>query len=90
MSEEEHNNNMKLGVWLYLASEIVIFSIMIVGYIIFRINEKDIVAQAHEELGVALVTANTFVLLGEQLLHGDGLARHAAGKSRRHAALDWL
>ena len=39
LSEEEQNENLKLGVWLYLASEIVIFSIMIVGYIILRINE---------------------------------------------------
>ena len=73
MSEEEQNNNLKLGVWLYLASEIVIFSIMIVGYVIFRINNADIVAQAHEELGIGLVTANTFVLLASSYFMVMGL-----------------
>ena len=90
MSEEEHNNNMKLGVWLYLASEIVIFSIMIVGYIIFRINEKDIVAQAHEELGVALVTANTFVLLASSFFMVMGLRAMQGGNRAGMAALDRL
>ncbi len=88
MSEEEHNNNMKLGVWLYLASEIVIFSIMIVGYIIFRINEKDIVAQAHEELGVGLVTANTFVLLASSFFMVMGLRAMQGGN--RAGMLRWI
>lgn len=55
--------NQKLGMWLYLASEIVIFSIMIVGYAIFRVNNPDQVLGVHEELGIVLVTANTFLLL---------------------------
>lgn len=88
ISEEEHNNNMKLGVWLYLASEIVIFSIMIVGYIIFRINEKDIVAQAHDELGVALVTANTFVLLASSFFMVMGL--RAMQQGNRAGMLRWI
>lgn len=55
--------NKKLGMWIYIASEVVIFAIMIAGYIIFRLNEPDSVKQIHQSLGIALVTANTFVLL---------------------------
>ena len=69
ISAEDHNENMKLGMWLYLASEIVIFSMMIVGYVIFRINESEVVALAHEQLGVGLVTANTFILLASSYLN---------------------
>jgi heme/copper-type cytochrome/quinol oxidase subunit 3 len=58
-----HNENLKLAVWLYLASEVVIFSIMIAGYIIFRFNEPQFVKNLHDTLGIGLVTANTFVLL---------------------------
>lgn len=55
--------NQKLAMWLYLASEVVIFAIMIAGYIIFRVTTPDVVKDLHQELGVALVTANTFILL---------------------------
>jgi heme/copper-type cytochrome/quinol oxidase subunit 3 len=58
-----HNENLKLAVWLYLASEVVIFSIMIAGYVIFRFNEPQFVKNLHDTLGIGLVTANTFVLL---------------------------
>lgn len=88
MSAEENNENMKFGMWLYLASEVVIFSIMIVGYIVFRINEPDVVSQAHEELGIALVTINTFVLLSSSYFMVMGL--RAMQKGDRQGMLRWI
>ena len=88
MSTEEHNENMKLGMWLYLASEIVIFSIMIVGYVIFRINRADVVALAHEQLGVGLVTANTFILLASSFFMVMGL--RAMQNGNRQGMLRWI
>ncbi|MCY4464058.1 MAG: heme-copper oxidase subunit III [Chloroflexi bacterium] len=88
MSVEDSNNNLKLGVWLYLASEVVIFSIMIVGYVLLRINEPDVVAQAHEKLGVGLVTANTFVLLASSFFMVMGL--RAMQRGNRAGMLRWI
>ena len=88
MSAEDHNENMKLGMWLYLGSEIVIFSIMIVGYVLFRINEPDVVAQAHEKLGIGLVTANTFVLLASSFFMVMGL--RAMQQGNRQGMLRWI
>ena len=88
MSDVEHNENMKLGMWLYLASEIVIFSIMIVGYVIFRINRADVVALAHEQLGVGLVTANTFILLASSFFMVMGL--RAMQNGNRQGMLRWI
>ena len=88
MSVEESNENLKLGVWLYLASEVVIFSIMIVGYVLLRINEPDVVAQAHEKLGVGLVTANTFVLLASSFFMVMGL--RAMQQGNRNGMLRWI
>ena len=88
LSEDEQNNNLKLGVWIYLASEIVIFSIMIVGYVIFRINEPAVVAEAHEQLGVGLVTANTFVLLASSFFMVMGL--RAMQQGNRAGMLRWI
>ena len=88
MSVEDSNNNLKLGVWLYLASEVVIFSIMIVGYVLLRINEPDVVTQAHEQLGVGLVTANTFVLLASSFFMVMGL--RAMQQGNRNGMLRWI
>ncbi|MCY3575218.1 MAG: heme-copper oxidase subunit III [Chloroflexi bacterium] len=88
LSVEDSNNNLKLGVWLYLASEVVIFSIMIVGYVLLRINEPDVVAEAHEQLGVGLVTANTFVLLASSFFMVMGL--RAMQQGNRAGMLRWI
>ena len=88
MSVEEHNENMKLGMWLYLASEVVIFSIMIVGYIIFRVNEPEVVKEVHDHLGVALVTINTFILLASSYFMVMGLRSMQNGD--RQGMLRWI
>ena len=88
MSVDEHNENLKLGMWVYLASEIVIFSIMIVGYVLFRINQPDVVELAHGKLGVGLVTANTFVLLASSFSMVMGL--RAMQNGNRAGMLRWI
>lgn len=88
ISVEENNENMKLGMWLYLASEVVLFSMMIVGYILFRVNEPEIVKQVHKELGVALVTFNTFILLTSSYFMVLGL--RAMKKGNRDQFLFWI
>ncbi len=55
--------NSKLAMWLYLASEVIIFTVLIAAYAVFRFNNPDIVKGIHEELGILLVTFNTFLLL---------------------------
>jgi heme/copper-type cytochrome/quinol oxidase subunit 3 len=88
MTTEENNENMKLGMWLYLASEIVIFSIMIAGYIIFRVNEPQVVREVHHELGVGLVTINTFILLASSYFMVMGL--RAMQKGNRDSMIRWI
>lgn len=87
-AEDLSTRNQKLGMWLYLASEVVIFAIMIAGYIIFRINEPEIVREIHKELGIALVTANTFILLASSWAMVMGLRAIQMGK--RQEFLTWI
>lgn len=82
------NENQKLAMWLYLASEVVIFSILIGGYAIFRVSQPDSVAGVHEKLGVGLVTINTFLLLMSSWCMVLGL-RSIEMKNRRGFYL-WL
>jgi heme/copper-type cytochrome/quinol oxidase subunit 3 len=59
-------HNQKLAMWLYLASEVVIFTVFIAAYVLFRIHNEELVHELHETLGtvgILLVTFNTFLLL---------------------------
>lgn len=80
---QEYNENLKFAVWLYLASEVVIFSILIAGYMIFRINNAEAASLVKEHLGIALVTANTFVLLASSYFMVMGLRAIELGDKKQ-------
>lgn len=61
--ETQHNENLKFAMWLYLASEVVIFAILIGVFIVFRLSNPERIAQVHEASGIWLVSLNTFLLL---------------------------
>ncbi len=60
---QEQVENSKLAMWIYLGSEVVIFASLMAVYAVFRLNNPDIVSGVHEELGIILVSINTFLLL---------------------------
>ncbi|MEL6151513.1 MAG: cytochrome c oxidase subunit 3 [Chloroflexota bacterium] len=60
---EEALDNAKFATWLYLGSEVMIFTGMIVAYLVFRIYNPEAIALAKEHLSIQLVSANTFLLL---------------------------
>lgn len=55
--------NLKFATWLYLASEVVIFASLIAVYMVFRLQQPEIVKEVHESANILLVTLNTFILL---------------------------
>ncbi|MDX2077180.1 MAG: cytochrome c oxidase subunit 3 [bacterium] len=60
------SENSKFAMWLFIASETIIFSVFIAAYAVFRFNNKEIVHAVHEALGFSgtlIVTFNTFLLL---------------------------
>jgi heme/copper-type cytochrome/quinol oxidase subunit 3 len=61
--EARHIDNLKFAMWLYLASEVVIFATLIAVFVVFRINNPERVAEVHEASGLLLVSINTFLLL---------------------------
>jgi heme/copper-type cytochrome/quinol oxidase subunit 3 len=60
---EAHNENLKFATWLYLASEVVLFSTLIAVFVLFRLHSPDAVHKVHEEASIGLVSLNTFLLL---------------------------
>lgn len=86
--EEYRANNLKFATWLFLASEVVLFTMMIAGYILFRLNEPEIVKQAHAGLSILLISANTFVLLASSWAMVMGL--RAVKKGSNEGGFRWF
>jgi cytochrome c oxidase subunit III len=57
-------HNGKLGVWLFLASEVMLFGALFSAYIILRSGS---VEWPHGELNIWLGMANTFILIGSSV-----------------------
>lgn len=59
-------NNAKLGMWLFLASEIMLFGAMFSSYVLLRVNAVDW-PRGTEVLNVPLATVNTLILIASSL-----------------------
>lgn len=81
-------DNQKFGMWIYLASEVVIFTVFIGAYILYRINHPESVHAIHEDLGILLVSANTFLLLTSSWAMVMGLRQIQKGD--RDGLIRWL
>jgi cytochrome c oxidase subunit III len=56
--------NGKLGIWLFLASEVMLFGALFSTYILLRVGAP---AWPHGELNIALGTVNTVILIGSSV-----------------------
>jgi cytochrome c oxidase subunit 3 len=57
----------KLGIWAFLAQEVLFFSALFVAYIVFRYNHPEVFAYAHKYLDVKYGAINTVVLIFSSL-----------------------
>jgi heme/copper-type cytochrome/quinol oxidase subunit 3 len=85
---EAHHSNLKFGMWLYLASEVVIFATMISTFVVFRFHHPDVVQRVHHEANIFLVTANTFLLLTSSWAMVMGLSEIQRGN--RQGLIRWF
>ncbi len=60
-------NNVKIGIWLFLASEVMLFGALFAGYIILRVGSEDWPAGADFGLSVPLAFVNTLVLISSSV-----------------------
>lgn len=57
----------KLGIWLFLAQEVLFFSALFVAYILYRYHHPEIYSYAHKYLDVKMGAINTAVLIFSSL-----------------------
>jgi heme/copper-type cytochrome/quinol oxidase subunit 3 len=77
-------NNVKLGMWLFLASEVMLFGALFAGYILLRVGGENWPAGS-SILNVPLATVNTVVLISSSVtmvMSWASLLRKNFGKYR--------
>src|SRR4029077_11480158 len=82
--------NGKLGIWLFLASEVMLFGALFSTYIILRNGSLE---WPHGELNVWLGMANTFILIGSSVtmvMAWASLKLNDWGKHRLYLALTFV
>lgn len=67
VSSEQQFDSAKLGMWLFLITEILLFSAMFVAYAVYRQWHPETFVAASETLNVTMGTINTIVLLTSSL-----------------------
>lgn len=66
-SAQQQFDACKLGMWLFLVTEVLFFSGLFVAYAVYRANHPEVFANAHKYLNTTLGAFNTIVLLVSSL-----------------------
>ena len=82
-----HEHALRFGMWLFLATEILLFAGLFVGYATFRTFFPEAFDQAARHLSLFLGTLNTLLLLTSSLT--VALAHHNAEQGKNRNAF-WL
>ncbi len=81
-SAEQQFDSGKLGIWLFLVTEILFFSGLFVAYTLYRTHHPEIFEQAHVFLDKYLGALNTLVLLFSSLTMALGVRAAQLGKNK--------
>src|SRR5690606_6146111 len=87
-AEAKRLDNLKFAMWLYLASEIIIFTVLIGTFVIYRVNFPEAVRHAREAVNINLVGFNTFLLLTSSWAMVRGLL--AIQRGQRNGLIKWF
>jgi len=79
---EQQAASSKLGMWLFLAQEILFFSGLFMAYFAFRFFYPGTFLAAHEHLNVGMGTLNTFFLITSSLTMALGVRAAQVGNKR--------
>src|SRR3954471_4676598 len=72
----------KLGMWVFLATEILMFGGLFCAYAVYRHNHPDVFEFAHQYLDKTLGAINTIVLISSSLTMAWGVRLAQLGKQR--------
>lgn len=79
--------NVSLGIWLFLASEVMLFGALFSAYALLRVSAVEWPASGRAILGAGTVLINTFALVLASAAVWDARRRAIAGGKAPHVAL---
>jgi len=85
---EQQRTASNLGIWLFLATEILFFGVLFAAYAITRTRFPEAFAAASRLTNLPLAGTNTAVLVTSSLTMALGV--HAAQHGRQRAVVSWL
>lgn len=85
---EQQNESSVLGMWLFLAQEIMFFGGLFVAYLVYRYKYPEAWAAGSSDLDLVLGTINTVVLLVSSLTMA--MAVYSAQTGRQRKLIQWL
>ncbi|MDP3276690.1 MAG: cytochrome c oxidase subunit 3 family protein [Deltaproteobacteria bacterium] len=77
----------KLGMWVFVATEILMFGGLFVAYLLFKSQEPQMFLEAHHRLNREMGAANTVVLLFSSLTAALAVRSSQLGKRKQTSAL---
>ena len=66
-ASEQQRDSAKLGLWIFLVTEILLFGGLFVAYAVYRAWNPDMFINAHKALDLTLGTVNTVILISSSL-----------------------
>lgn len=87
---EQQKDSAKLGMWIFLLTEILLFGGLFVAYAIFRAWNPDMFYNAHQFLSIPMGTLNTFVLITSSLTMALSIRFMQVGDKNRAVINLWL
>ncbi|MEZ4704909.1 MAG: cytochrome c oxidase subunit 3 family protein [Bdellovibrionota bacterium] len=79
---EQQRESAKLGMWLFLLTEILLFGGVFVAYAVYRVWNPEMFINAHKALDVSLGTINTAVLIISSLTVALGIREIQLGRAK--------
>jgi cytochrome c oxidase subunit III len=71
-----------LGMWVFLATELMVFGGLFAGYTVYRVSYPESFEQASQHLNIVIAAVNTVVLLTSSLTMALGVWAVQVGRSR--------
>jgi cytochrome c oxidase subunit 3 len=85
---EQQRQAVTLGIWIFLATEVLFFGAVLLGYTVYRLEYSSAFGEASRHLDIVLGTVNTGVLLCSSLTMALGVRE--AERGRRGALARYL
>jgi cytochrome c oxidase subunit 3 len=85
--ESSRQDAAHLGMWIFLASEVMLFTALFTAYALYRLEYPEVFLHGPEHMEVALGTLNTYVLVTSSILVALATTAIRAGKELRAGAL---